>query len=330
MDAHLRHFGLQENAVLKPAEDAALIERSSFRGCEDQVPLVSRPSGSCPFARVLLADAMLAQCRDSDGRKVNPSVGPFRLGLRERHHAVYALKSSPDLYAALYEINVFVEWLVGRGGQHGARLVDGQELHLCFRDARRVYQRSDITLHKPVLDRGLKGCAESPVNVPNRSGRQHFWLGSNRFRRLPGRRHDQRDYYPLAVRPLVAAVAVSGFGVLFRFLPRTCSSGHTAADQIPYRTDLSSVAASAPTTPAYVPAPDPDTGTGGLFPLLQNSAPAKHPWRCDRTNADTVETRCPARSAVHHQQFQHLRPGYAFPSPRQFLRPEPVPLQLPP
>jgi hypothetical protein len=84
MDAHLRHFGLHENAVLKPAEDAALIERSSFRGCEDQVPLVSRPSGSCPFARVLLADAMLAQCRDRDGRKVNPSVGPFRLGLMRR------------------------------------------------------------------------------------------------------------------------------------------------------------------------------------------------------------------------------------------------------
>jgi hypothetical protein len=43
MDAHLEHFGLHENAFLRPAEDAALIERSSFRGREDQVPFVSRP-----------------------------------------------------------------------------------------------------------------------------------------------------------------------------------------------------------------------------------------------------------------------------------------------
>ncbi len=31
---------------------------------------------------------------------------------------------------------------------------------------------------------------------------------------------------------------------------------------------------------------------------------------------------------VHHQQFQHLRPGYASPSLRQLLRPEPIQLQL--
>src|ERR1022692_1821826 len=76
-----------------------------------------------------------------------------------------------------------------------------------------------------------------------------------------------------------------------------CLSGRTTTDRIPHRTDLSSVAANARTAPAYVPAPDPDTGTGGLFPLPQNPAPARCPWRFDRTNADAPETRCPARSA---------------------------------
>jgi hypothetical protein len=33
---------------------------------------------------------------------------------------------------------------------------------------------------------------------------------------------------------------------------------------------------------------------------------------------------------IHHQQLQHLRPGYAFPSARQLPRPEPIQLQLPP
>src|SRR5713226_2536901 len=80
-------------------------------------------------------------------------------------------------------------------------------------------------------------------------------------------------------------------------LPRTCLSGRIATDRIPHRTDLSSVAANARTDPAYAPALDPDTGTGGLFPLPQNPAPARHPWRCDRTNAGAPETHCPARSA---------------------------------
>src|ERR1035438_2224034 len=79
--------------------------------------------------------------------------------------------------------------------------------------------------------------------------------------------------------------------------PHTYSSGRTAINRIPHRTDLSSVAANAQTDPAYAPAPDPDTGTAGLSPLLQNPAPAKCPWRCDRTNAGAAETRCPDRSA---------------------------------
>src|SRR5437868_13114524 len=33
---------------------------------------------------------------------------------------------------------------------------------------------------------------------------------------------------------------------------------------------------------------------------------------------------------IHHQQLQHLRPGYAFSPSRQFLGPEPIQLQLPP
>src|SRR4029077_21277970 len=79
-------------------------------------------------------------------------------------------------------------------------------------------------------------------------------------------------------------------------LPHTCLSGRTATDRIPHRTDLSSVAANARTDPAYAPAPDPDTGTAGLSPLPQNPAPAKRPWRFDRTTAGAVETRCPDRS----------------------------------
>src|SRR5207249_4758074 len=79
-------------------------------------------------------------------------------------------------------------------------------------------------------------------------------------------------------------------------LPHTCSSGRTAIDRIRQRTDLSSAAANARTDPAYAPAPDPDTGTADLSPPPQNPAPAKRPWRCDRTTAGADETRCPDRS----------------------------------
>src|SRR6266850_2373370 len=80
-------------------------------------------------------------------------------------------------------------------------------------------------------------------------------------------------------------------------LRRTYSSGRTATDRIRPRTDLSSVAADARTDPAYVPAPDPDTGTAGLSLPPQSPAPVERPWRFDRTTAGAAETRCPDRSA---------------------------------
>ena len=46
----------------------------------------------------------------------------------------------------------------------------------------------------------------------------------------------------------------------------------------------------------------------------------------------TMQPKLAARldQPIHHQQFQHLRPRYPFPPLRQFLRPEPIQLQLPP
>ena len=98
-------------------------------------------------------------------------------------------------------------------------------------------------------------------------------------------------------------------------LPRTCSSGRTAANRTPHRTDLSSVPVNAETDLACAPAPDPDTGTTDLFPLPQNPAPAKRPSRSDRTIAGAHGTRCPDRSAGSPPTVPAPEPKLRFPAP---------------
>src|ERR1035438_7357448 len=111
-------------------------------------------------------------------------------------------------------------------------------------------------------------------------------------------------------------------------LPRMCSSSHKATDQIPLRTDLSSVAVNARTTLAYVPTLDPDIGTAGLFPLPQNLAQATRPSRFGRTTAGAPETRCPDRSADLPPTTPAPAPRLRFPVPSATSPPRTDPVAI--
>src|SRR5450755_4209477 len=109
-------------------------------------------------------------------------------------------------------------------------------------------------------------------------------------------------------------------------LPHTCSSGRTATDRIPLRTDLSIVSVNARTTLAYVPTPDPGIGTAGPFLLPQNLAPTIRPSRSDRTTADAPETRCPDQSADSPPTVPAPVPRLRFPVPPVTSRPRTDPV----
>jgi hypothetical protein len=77
---------------------------------------------------------------------------------------------------------------------------------------------------------GVYWCCKAAQRCLLRRVAGHHFVGQ----RKSCRRHDQSDHHLLAVRPLVAAVAVSGFGILFGFAFDVCA-GQVVQQQIEFR-----------------------------------------------------------------------------------------------